>query len=284
VTHWLLPAVSTCRYSPGQLRYPRATPSTPRWPGGCRVCPMAHRPVFRGHGATVLPPLKTSPARGRVSVAFPSRRPSKRLYSLPGCAGANRRRPRCFLRGRMCLRTACATVLSACPSVPADPKSANSMRSFGRPRGPRPEQGAAPPVHPRSARAGTAAVRTALPCPVASSCAPTTVTQRTPRPQHAAADRRGPGLDARPSARWCHREHPAAPSGRSFLDAVRNNAEGALIPRPDQGAAWLHPGCTLAAPCGQVPSCLQCAGLLVLRGRQPVSIRHIQPVHKGAPS
>ena len=48
-------------------------------------------------------------------------------------------------------------------------------------------------------------------------------------------------LDARPSARWCHRAHPSVPPGRAFLDAVRNNAEGALIPRPDQGAAWLHP-------------------------------------------
>lgn len=48
-------------------------------------------------------------------------------------------------------------------------------------------------------------------------------------------------LDARPSARWCHRAHPSVSSGRSFLDAVRNNAEGALIPRPDRGAAWLHP-------------------------------------------
>ena len=191
-------------------------------------------------GATVLPPVKTSPARGRVSAAFPSRRPTKRLYSQPGCAGANRRRPRCFFRGRMCLRTACPTVLSACPAVPAGPKSANSMCSFGRPRGPRPELGAAHPVHPRSARAGPAAVRTALPCPVASSSAPTTVTPRRPRPQHAAADCRGPGLDARPSARWCHRAHPAAPPGRSFLDAVQTDADGTPNHRPDLGAAWLH--------------------------------------------
>ena len=184
------------------------------------MCSMAHRPVFTGHGATVLSPLKTSPARGRVSAAFPSRRPSMPLFFLPGCAGANRRRPQPFFRGRTCLRTACATVLSACPAVPADPKSANSMRSFGRPRGPRPALGAAHPVHPRSARAGTAAVRTALPCPVASSCALTTVTQRQLRPQHAAAVQQRPGLAARPSARWGHREHPVVPSGRSVLDAV----------------------------------------------------------------
>lgn len=188
VTRWLLPALPSCRYCPERLCYPRATPSTPRWPGGCWACSMAHRPVFTGHRATVLSPVKTSPARGRVSVAFSSRRPSKRLYSLPGCAGANRRRPQPLFRGRMCLRTACATVLSACPAVPADPKSANSMRSFGWPRGPRPEQGAAHPVHPRSARAGKAAVRTALPCPVASSCTPTPVTRGQLRPQHAAAD------------------------------------------------------------------------------------------------
>lgn len=201
---------------------------------------MTHCTVFRGQGATVLSPLKTSPARGRVSAAFPSRRPSKRLCSLPGCAGANRRRPRCFFRGRMCLRTACATVLPACRIVPADPQSATSMRSFGRPRGPRPELGAAHPVHPRSARAGPAAVRTALPCPVASSSAPTTVTQRQQRPQHAATDRRGPGLDARPSAGWTHRAHPSVPSGRAFLDAVRADVEGTPILRPDLGAAWLH--------------------------------------------
>lgn len=184
------------------------------------MCPMTHCTVFRGHGATVLSPLKTSPARGRVSAAYSSRRPTKRLCSLPGCAGANRRRPRCFFRGRTFLRTACPTVLSACPAVPADPKSARSMRSSRRTRGPRPEQGAAHHVHPRSARAGPAAVRTALPCPVASSCARTTVTQRQLRPQHAAAVQQRPGLDARPSARWCHREHPVVPSGRSFLDSV----------------------------------------------------------------
>lgn len=168
----------------------------------------------------MLSPLKTSPARGRVSAAYSSRRPSRSLYSLPGCAGANRRRPKCFCQRRTCHRTACPTVLSACRTFPADPKSANSMRSIGRPRGPRPEQGAAHSVLSRTARAGPAAVRTALPCPVASSCSLTTVTRRQLRPQHAAADRRGPGLDARPSARWPHREHPAAPSGRSFLDAV----------------------------------------------------------------
>ena len=184
--------------------------------------------------------MKTSPARGRVSAAFPSRRPTKRLYSLPGCAGANRRRPRRFLRGRMCLRTACATVLPACRIVPADPQSATSMRSFGRTRGPRPEWGAAHPVHPRSARAGPAAVRTALPCPVASSCSLTTVTQRQLRPQHAAADQQCTVLDARPSARWCHRAHPAAPPGRSFLDAVQTDADGTPNHRPDLGAAWLH--------------------------------------------
>ena len=175
-----------------------------------------------------------------MSAAFPSRRPTKRLYSQPGCAGANRRRPRCFFRGRMCLRTACPTVLSACPAVPAGPKSANSMCSFGRPRGPRPELGAAHPVHPRSARAGPAAVRTALPCPVASSCSLTTVTQRQLRPQHAAADQQCTVLDARPSARWCHRAHPAAPPGRSFLDAVQTDADGTPNHRPDLGAAWLH--------------------------------------------
>ena len=81
-----------------------------------------------------------------------------------------------FFRGRMSHRTACATVLPACRTIPADPQSATSMCSFGRPRGPRPEQSAAHPVRPRSARAGPAAVRTALPCPVASSSAPTTVT------------------------------------------------------------------------------------------------------------
>lgn len=241
MTHWFVPALPTCRYFPRRMRYPSATPSTPRLPGRCLVCPMTHCTVFRGHGATVLSPLKTSPARGRVSAAYSSRRPTKRLCSLPGCAGANRRRPRCFLRGRMCLRTACPTVLPACRIVPADPQSARSMRSFRRPRGPRPEKGAAHPVHPRSARAGPAAVRTALPSPVASSCAPTTVTRRQLRPEYAATDRRGPVLDARPSARWCHRAQPLVPSGRAYLDAVRTNAEGAPALRPDLGAARLHP-------------------------------------------
>ena len=97
-----------------------------------------------------------------------------------------------------------------------------------------------PPVLPRSARAGPAAVRTALPCPVASSCSLTTVTQRQLRPQHAAADQQCTVLDARPSARWCHRAHPAAPPGRSFLDAVQTDADGTPNHRPDLGAAWLH--------------------------------------------
>ena len=73
---------------------------------------------------------------GRASAAFSSRRPSEATVPSPGFAGANRRRPQMFFRGRMYLRTACATVLTACPAVPADPKSARSMRSFGRPRGP----------------------------------------------------------------------------------------------------------------------------------------------------
>jgi len=96
----------------------------------------------------------------------------------------------------------------AAPSrlTPSPPEACVLSGGLGDPR---PELGCcAPPVPPRSARTGTAAVRTALPCPVASSYAPTTVTRWKQRPQHAAADRRGLGLDARPTARWCRREQP----------------------------------------------------------------------------
>ena len=56
----------------------------------------------------------------------------------------------------------------------------------GGPGDPGRSRGAAHPVHPRSARAGPAAVRTALPCPVASSCAPIDVHQSHPCLLHAA--------------------------------------------------------------------------------------------------
>ena len=201
---------------------------------------MTHCTVFRGQGATVLSPLKTSPARGRVSAAFPSRRPSRRLYSLPGCAGANRRRPRRFFEGGCVFGRLAQLFFLRAASSRLTPSPPQACVLSGGPGDPGRSRCAAHPVHPRSARAGPAAVRTALPCPVASSSAPTTVTPRRPRPQHAAADCRGPGLDARPSARWCHRAHPAAPPGRSFLDAVQTDAEGTPNHRPDLGAAWLH--------------------------------------------
>ena len=240
MTHWFVPALPTCRYFPRRMRYPSATPSTPRLPGRCLVCPMTHCTVFRGHGATVLSPLKTSPARGRVSAAYSSRRPTKRLYSLPGCAGANRRRPRCFFGGGCVFgRLAQLFSLRAASSrlTPSPPPACVLSGGLGDPGR---RRCAAHPVHPRSARAGPAAVRTALPCPVASSCSLTTVTQRQLRPQHAAADQQCTVLDARPSARWCHRAHPAAPPGRSFLDAVQTDADGTPNHRPDLGAAWLH--------------------------------------------
>jgi hypothetical protein len=113
---------------------------------------------------------------GRASAALSSRRPSKATVPSPGFAGANRRRPQMFFRGRMYLRTACATVLTACPAVPADPKSARSMRSFGRPRGP----GRLRCYAPRSSNDGTrgdGGGSHRLTGPVASSCAPADVHQ-----------------------------------------------------------------------------------------------------------
>jgi len=126
--------------------------------------------------------------------------------------------------------------------------------------GPGRSRGAAPPVHPRSARAGTAAVRTALPCPVASKCAFTSVTQRKQRPQHAAADLRGLGLDARPSARWCRREQSFGAHRPDVSGCRAHRCRGYFHPSP-------RPGCSLAAPCGQVPTCLRCATGYVLTGR-----------------
>lgn len=83
---------------------------------------------------------------------------------------------RCFFKGGCTLRTACATVLTACPAVPADPKSARSMRSFGRPRGP----GRLRCYAPRSSNDGTrgdGGGSHRLTGPVASSCAPADVHQ-----------------------------------------------------------------------------------------------------------
>lgn len=42
VTHWLVPALPPCSHPQRKLRYPRATPSTPRQSGNCWVCPMTH--------------------------------------------------------------------------------------------------------------------------------------------------------------------------------------------------------------------------------------------------
>jgi|GEM_PF-3975033 len=167
---------------------------------------------------------------------------------------------------QLCCRRAAPSRLT--PSPPTACVLSGGLRDPGR------SWGAAPPVFPRSARAGTAAVRTALPCPVASSCAHTTVTRWKQRPQHAAADRRWLGLDARPSARWCRRE-------QSF-GALRPDVSGC---RAHQCRGHFQPstrlGCSQAAPCGQVISCLQCATQSVPRGRRPVSTRHISPVHQG---
>lgn len=112
----------------------------------------------------------------RASVAFSSRRASNATVPSPGFAGANRRRPQMFFRGRMYLGTACATVLTACPAAPADPKSARSIRSFGRPRGP----GRLRCCAPRSSNDGTrgdGGGSHRLTGPVASSCTPTDVHQ-----------------------------------------------------------------------------------------------------------
>jgi len=129
----------------------------------------------------------------RASVAFSSRRPSKATVPSPGFAGANRRRPQMFFRGRMYLRTACATVLTACPVVPADPKSARSTRSFGRPRSP----GRLRCYAPRSSNDGTrgdGGGSHRLTGPVASSCAPADVHQSHVCPLHAATGlHKGPG-------------------------------------------------------------------------------------------
>ena len=117
--------------------YPEAKPCTPRlWLtfGTGRGCV---RTAWRGHGAGVLSPRKASPAKGRASDTFSSRRPSKRTCSRPGCAGAKPPPPRkVFAWMDVSSGAACATVHPASRAAmpdPTDPRANALPRVAGGP-------------------------------------------------------------------------------------------------------------------------------------------------------
>ena len=171
---------ASCRWFPrvasaSLSRCPFAPPSTPRETRKCVVTPMSDCTTSSGHGADVFPrwrsrTLRACVSRVFVATSFQSHCSIARLRRCEPPPSAD------VFRGRMYLRTACATVLTACPAVPADPKSARSIRSFGRPRGP----GRLRCYAPRSSNDGTrgdGGGSHRLTGPVASSCAPADVHQ-----------------------------------------------------------------------------------------------------------
>lgn len=143
----------------------------------------------RGQGATVLSPRPASRARARgtdVSVAT-----SVKANVLPDrlrrCEP--RRRPIPFFsRPDVSRWSASSTLLSACRAIPAAPRCvSNSL--YDAARGPRADTVPRVVALARTFDDGTrwngGGVRPALPLPVASSCAPTTVSPMPQRPAHA---------------------------------------------------------------------------------------------------
>lgn len=92
-------------------------------------------------------PLPASCARGHTSVTFSSRRPSKPLVHLTGCAGANRRRPGPFSRGHCANGDGWRNCSSGTPCFRGLPRSRHSRRSSVANGGPAEWTGAARHVH-----------------------------------------------------------------------------------------------------------------------------------------
>ena len=147
----LVPVVPSCSERIAVALPVRTTQHTSRDPQVLGVTDVRLHDLQRAWGRCISP-LEVSHATGARQPRFRRDVLPKPLFHRPASPVRTAAVRRCFFKGGCTFRTACATVLTACPAVPADPKSARSMRSFGRPRGPRPVRGAAPP---RSSEVGT---------------------------------------------------------------------------------------------------------------------------------
>jgi hypothetical protein len=141
-----------------------------------------------------------------------------RLSFQTGLAGAYRRRPGMFFLGHCLLRDGLRNCLFSMPFHRGLPPSRHIRRSSvvtGDPG--RRQRRCAPMLLTRSACAGTAAVRTAKPVPVASSCSPMSFPQDERALLHAATELQGRRLDTGPSSCWWFQGKPsgAVQAGRS---------------------------------------------------------------------
>lgn len=120
--------------------------------------------AFRGQGAAVRSPRKASHARGRASPASSSRRASKPLFRRPAAPVRTAAAPERLFRGRPVLQGRLAQLFFRQAVMPRLAPSAGRPM-FGHPHPGTPTARAPQTVsHPsRSACAGSAAVRTALP-------------------------------------------------------------------------------------------------------------------------
>ncbi len=158
---------ASCRWFPrvanaSLSRCPFAPPSTPRETRKCLVAPMSDCTTSSGHGADVFPPLEVSHAACVRQSRFRRDVLPTPLFHRPASPVRTAAVRRCFFEGgctsgrlaQLCSRRALRPRLT--PSPPqADVLSGDPGAPAGR--------GAAHPVPPKTARAGTAAVRTASP-------------------------------------------------------------------------------------------------------------------------
>lgn len=186
--------------------------------------------AFRGQGAAVRSPRKASHARGRASPAFSSRRPSKPLF--------RRRLRRCeppppqnvFFEGDRPFMGRLAQLLFRQAVLPRFAPSAGRPM-FGRPHPGTPAARAPRTVpHPsRSACAGSAAVRTALPAQSRATRSSKLFAKGTSNLMHDAA--------VPPDARRWTRRRPSSglsscnrsvPSGQAHRESARFEGEGSI--------------------------------------------------------
>lgn len=122
---------------------------------------------------------------GRASAALSSRRPPKSLFHRPASPVRTAAVPNRFFRGRPCPRTACPAVCSACPAVPADPRTTAVRPAFRWHRGPRPVGWLRHPFYGGGTR-GDGGGSHHLAGPVASNCILIAVPHGCARLEHAA--------------------------------------------------------------------------------------------------
>lgn len=163
-------------------------------------------------------PRHTLRALWRASPTFSSRRSSMSLFYRPGCAGANRRRPEKCLSW-MNVASGRLAQLSLLHAEPPGLPQVSIQLAIAEPWGPRLcRRRVAPPLRSKSACAGPAAVRTALPGPVASSCSSYRASKDKRDPHTTQLSPRCTPLYTAPSSVWTVKELPPG--------AIRQGVQG----------------------------------------------------------